>query len=55
MGTSAHHPRRAGCDPTNSFLPATSRLRHLEDNMGALHGRLPDEALRDRITAALSA
>jgi diketogulonate reductase-like aldo/keto reductase len=40
--------------PAISFpLPATSKLRHLEDNMGALRGRLPDAALRERIAAAL--
>ncbi|HLU65391.1 MAG TPA: aldo/keto reductase [Kofleriaceae bacterium] len=32
-------------------LPATSRVKHLEDNMGALRGRVPDEALRRRIAA----
>jgi diketogulonate reductase-like aldo/keto reductase len=32
-------------------LPATSKLRHLDDNMGALRGRLPDAALRERIAA----
>jgi len=34
-------------------LPATSKVRHLEDNMAALRGRLPDAALRERIAAAL--
>lgn len=32
-------------------LPATSKLRHLEDNMAAMRGRLPDAALRGRIAA----
>lgn len=27
-------------------IPATSKVGHLKENMGALHGRLPDEALR---------
>jgi aryl-alcohol dehydrogenase-like predicted oxidoreductase len=35
-------------------LPATDKRKHLEDNMGALRGRLPDQKLRDRITRALS-
>ncbi len=38
--------------PAISFpLPATSKLRHLDDNMGAVRGRLPDAALRERIAA----
>lgn len=32
-------------------LPATSKLRHLDDNMAAVRGRLPDAALRERIAA----
>jgi diketogulonate reductase-like aldo/keto reductase len=32
-------------------IPATSRLAHLEDNMKAGVGRLPDAATRERITA----
>jgi aryl-alcohol dehydrogenase-like predicted oxidoreductase len=32
-------------------IPATSDVKHLEDNMGAGAGRLPDEALRRRIAA----
>jgi diketogulonate reductase-like aldo/keto reductase len=31
-------------------IPATSDPRHLEDNMGALRGRLPDTAERKRMT-----
>ena len=34
-------------------IPATSKLKHLEDNMGALRGRLPDAALRARIVREL--
>ena len=34
-------------------LPATSKLSHLEDNLGALRGRLPDTTLRRRIIAAV--
>jgi len=30
-------------------IPATSKLKHLEDNMGAGLGRLPDEAVRARM------
>ena len=32
-------------------IPATRRLPHLEDNMQAGVGRLPDAATRERITA----
>lgn len=30
-------------------IPATSRVDHMAENMGALYGRLPDEALRRRM------
>jgi len=30
-------------------LPATSRVDHMRENMGALHGRLPDAAMRQRM------
>jgi aryl-alcohol dehydrogenase-like predicted oxidoreductase len=30
-------------------IPATSKVAHLEDNLGAARGRLPDAKLRDRI------
>jgi diketogulonate reductase-like aldo/keto reductase len=30
-------------------IPATSRVDHMEENMGALYGRLPDAALRKRM------
>lgn len=36
-------------------IPATSRVDHLIENMGALHGKLPDEKLRARIVAAVEA
>lgn len=32
-------------------IPATSRVDHMLENMGALHGRLPDEGLRKRMVA----
>lgn len=32
-------------------IPATSKVSHLQDNMGAGYGRLPDEELRARIAA----
>jgi len=35
-------------------LPATAKLAHLEDNMRAARGRLPDEKLRERIASDLS-
>lgn len=31
--------------------PATSRARHMVDNMGAAMGALPDEAMRKRMIA----
>ncbi len=34
-----------------SITPATSRVKHLVDNMGAATGRLPDEAMRKRMIA----
>jgi aryl-alcohol dehydrogenase-like predicted oxidoreductase len=30
-------------------IPATSRVKHLQDNMGAAYGRLPDAAARERM------
>ncbi|KAA3628239.1 MAG: aldo/keto reductase [Proteobacteria bacterium] len=30
-------------------IPATSRVDHMQENMGALYGRLPDTALRQRM------
>jgi diketogulonate reductase-like aldo/keto reductase len=30
-------------------IPATSRVDHMRENMGALHGRLPDQAMRQRM------
>ena len=32
-------------------IPATSRLDHMRENMGALYGRLPDAATRQRMAA----
>ncbi len=34
-------------------IPATSRVAHLRENMGAAYGRLPDPALRRQMVAAL--
>lgn len=34
-------------------IPATSKVTHLEDNMGALRGPVPTPAQRDKIVAAL--
>lgn len=34
-------------------IPATSKVEHLRDNMGALRGPLPDDALRTRIAKVL--
>lgn len=33
-------------------IPATSKVKHLRDNMKAAHGRMPDDAMRARIAAA---
>ena len=35
-------------------IPATSKVKHLRDNMGALHGPMPDEAMRKRIADAVA-
>jgi diketogulonate reductase-like aldo/keto reductase len=35
-------------------LPASDKASHVEDNLGALRGRLPDEKMRDRIARELS-
>lgn len=35
-------------------IPATSKVKHIEDNLGALHGRLPDDELRERIVREVS-
>ena len=36
-------------------IPATSQVAHMEENMGAMSGRLPDEALRARIAQTMAA
>ena len=36
-------------------IPATTRVDHVRENIGACYGRLPDEALRKRIAAAVEA
>ena len=36
-------------------IPATSRVAHLRENMGATRGRLPDAAMRARIAAEVEA
>ncbi len=33
----------------NCAIPATSRVDHVNENMGAARGRLPDEAMRKRM------
>jgi aryl-alcohol dehydrogenase-like predicted oxidoreductase len=35
--------------------PATSRARHMIDNLGAAHGALPDQAMRARMIAHVDA
>ena len=30
-------------------IPATSKVKHMVDNMAAGHGRLPDAAMRERM------
>jgi len=36
-------------------IPATSKAKHLVDNMGAGYGKLPDETMRKRMRAAIDA
>ncbi len=36
-------------------IPATTRVDHVRENIGASYGRLPDETLRKRIVAAVEA
>ncbi len=36
-------------------IPATSRVDHMRENMGALYGRLPDAAMRERMARHFSA
>jgi aryl-alcohol dehydrogenase-like predicted oxidoreductase len=38
-------------DAVTAATPATSRARHMVDNMGAAYGRLPDEEMRKRMVA----
>jgi diketogulonate reductase-like aldo/keto reductase len=33
----------------NCAIPATSRVDHMQENMGALYGRLPDAQMRQRM------
>ncbi|HEU4522558.1 MAG TPA: aldo/keto reductase [Thermoanaerobaculia bacterium] len=35
-------------------IPATSKVEHLRDNMGAMRGAMPDEATRQRIAASIT-
>ena len=32
-------------------IPATTRVDHVKENLGAAHGRLPDAGLRERMAA----
>lgn len=34
-------------------IPATSKVKHMQDNMGAISGKLPDEKLRQKMVEAL--
>jgi aryl-alcohol dehydrogenase-like predicted oxidoreductase len=36
-------------------IPATTRVDHLHENMGAGHGRLPDAATRQRMARHFAA
>jgi aryl-alcohol dehydrogenase-like predicted oxidoreductase len=38
-------------DAVTAATPATSRTRHMVDNMGAAYGRLPDDEMRKRMVA----
>ena len=35
-------------------IPATSQVAHMEENMGACYGRLPDAELRQRMAQSFS-
>ena len=35
-------------------IPATSKVKHVEDNLGAMHGRVPDDEMRAKIVAAVA-
>jgi diketogulonate reductase-like aldo/keto reductase len=37
-----------------AVIPATGKVRHMQDNLGAARGRLPDEKQRQEIAAAVS-
>jgi diketogulonate reductase-like aldo/keto reductase len=39
----------------NAVIPATSKIEHMADNLGAGFGELPDEPLRQRIVALVDA
>ena len=39
----------------NAAIPATTKVKHMVDNMGAGHGRLPDERLRRRMAEDFAA
>lgn len=41
----------AGEPAVTSIIPATSKLHHMQDNMAAGYGRLPDERLRKKMRA----
>jgi diketogulonate reductase-like aldo/keto reductase len=38
-----------------AVIPATGKVRHMQDNLGAARGRLPDEKQRREIAAAVAA
>jgi len=42
-------------DAITAAIPATRRVDHMRENMGALTGPLPDAALRKRMAEAFSA
>jgi aryl-alcohol dehydrogenase-like predicted oxidoreductase len=39
----------------SAVIPATSKIEHMADNLGAGFGELPDEPLRQRIVALVDA
>jgi diketogulonate reductase-like aldo/keto reductase len=35
-------------------IPATSQIPHMQENMGAAYGRLPDPVMRDRMAESFA-
>ena len=44
-----YHESRSGPSAAVRFIPAAARAGHMQENMGALRGRLPDRAMYERM------